>query len=322
VKEEGGGDTGIEAAANYVTEAVRRFKLNETLNSKPYVLFNSWTKRHEFHYVKESTIEHHRQEFIEQKNEQVRVRSLAPCLAGASADAVRRVPAATVPARQSRGKKQAASLDANPVACKTARKAPETDLDKADKKLVEAQLGRVKAIRSRYCLITIAYKELKVNINEKPEWIWAQSSEITSPLDAAHQEVTDFINSHEFWVQWSVMNAGPTFNSYAKSTFDLDDIKEQLGNMMNLDIILKCVKVQVNSLLKMHSCRRACDSACSTSSCGLSAGVESTYALVSCLRFSIVATRASVNAGFSLILRAIFRFCVNRCMGFVLEMHN
>ena len=35
VEEEGGGDSGIEAAANYIVEAVRRFKLNETLNSKP-----------------------------------------------------------------------------------------------------------------------------------------------------------------------------------------------------------------------------------------------------------------------------------------------
>ncbi len=116
VEEQGGGDSGIEAAANYIAEAVRRFKLNETLNSKPYVLFNAWTRRNEFLYVKESTREYHRQEFIEQKNEEVMVRSLVPSPAGAAADAVRRVPAAPVPARKSRGMKQAANIDANPVA--------------------------------------------------------------------------------------------------------------------------------------------------------------------------------------------------------------
>ncbi len=78
VKEEGGGESGIEAAANYVAEAVRRFKLNETLSSKPYVLFNAWTKRHEFLYVKESTSEQHRREITEQRQENAMVQSLEP----------------------------------------------------------------------------------------------------------------------------------------------------------------------------------------------------------------------------------------------------
>lgn len=51
--EEGSDAAALDATASYIAEAIRRWQRNETLQGRPYVLKNAWTKRHEFLYVKE-----------------------------------------------------------------------------------------------------------------------------------------------------------------------------------------------------------------------------------------------------------------------------
>ncbi len=70
-----------------------------------------------------------------------------------------------------------------------------------------------------------AYNELHTRIATKPDWLWARSSGITSPLDEAQKEVMAFKASHEFWTQWAMRSSGTNFNSYAKEPFNMEVMK-------------------------------------------------------------------------------------------------
>ena len=88
-------------------------------------------------------------------------------------------------------------------------------------------------------------------VTHQKEWMWANSPMIMGSVTAAKQKVDAFLNSSEFWRQWTIQE---NFKQYATKMFPQCELND-MSRMGQLSSDLDGLDSKVTEIIKMHNVR-------------------------------------------------------------------
>ena len=258
---EGSDEAGVEAACNYVSEAIRRHQRGEKLSTKPYCQFNGWTRRWEFLYLTGKYREAFETSFNKRWDEADHV-AAGSSKSAAQGDETERAATDDKKANNT-GDDKAANNTGDDKAAPRPKKKPrttKTDLPQFDpsspqdaKKVLDGQLTKARQLRTRYDSVVGGYTEIKRRINSDPDWAWAQSPALTADMEKYKGYLEDFKASHPIWSSWTLVQ---NFGQTAKKNFP-NDVNEQLGRLPSLEKTIASLDASIRVILSMNSARAA-----------------------------------------------------------------
>ena len=243
-----GKDSGaITATLNYVNECIARTQKGELNKQRPWVAWNSFTKRHEFLYVKRSC----RDSFAEQWE----MRTQWVQRPGNNAASSNQQQSAEDPppgagngqngqAGGKRGRQpQQNNNDDNPPA-------PPPPPKKT--KNFNEDFARAQKLKAQMNAASASAVDLMGVITTQACWAWANNPATLGALSAAKDAVDKFKNISDFFKAWVVQEK---FAPYARKAFDEETLKAEFVRLSKLAKALSALEVEVTTIKAMHNAR-------------------------------------------------------------------
>ena len=202
VREEGGDEAAVKAAANYVTQAIRCHKEGKTLNGRPYVQWNSWTKRYEFLYVGKEYRGSFSQRWQETRTMDVDTTSASaakakmPTLKPESPPAIADVTPSPTPKAKAKHRANKPRPDPSDPENKSSH-------DAARRKEADSKLAKARVAKTRFVVAQSSCTELLELCRSSPDWQWC-SQDLQQALVSAKHEIDAFKAGSSFWSEWSL----------------------------------------------------------------------------------------------------------------------
>ena len=206
-KREGKDSAALVATQHYIADCIRKAEKGETANGKPFIAWNSMTKRNEFYYLKES----HEDIYTETMTQQSKWKMNAYAHSASAGTSGSAAPSVTTPAAAPSIVSTPSEQKAAPKKKANKNKAPadEKTTDPPAKKQKNASAGKFAALdklKKKWSSVTGAARNvLQLSVTQSG-WMWASSPLVVNPLKEAQEVVDKFLNGEEFWRQWMVQD--------------------------------------------------------------------------------------------------------------------
>ena len=249
---EGGDLAAARATQNYILTALSKHARGETDAGTPYVYFNSWSRRHEFLYIKKRFDNDFAKTWQTTSYEAAAGAALADAEPAAAASTAEEPPnkksRLAAGAKAKSGSKGKGKAKAKPTAEEEALKQKAKEESAARRKRLAAKLSKVKSLKIRSDAANSRLTDI-LSAATTPKWtVWASPSHFQK-AQAAKSLLDLFKNSSDVWGAWAVQ-AG--FEAYAKKHFEEDHLEAQLSRTGELEPLIASLEKECDRLLNMH----------------------------------------------------------------------
>lgn len=227
-KREGADADAMSTTIKYVQRCNESMQNGITMNGREFVLWNDMTQRHEFLYCRRKYNERYDMVFEQTHTEAEKVG------VGSAGEQKRTGEPATATPRQLK-------------VAKVADGAP------SDKKVMDGQLAKARALKARHDCAMNGFNEISSNIaGGKQEWSWAAAPALTAELHESKRALDAFKASHDVWGSWAIL---PDFAANSRKLFDRATLAEQMTRLPQLEKVLDDLSESIQVILSMQAAR-------------------------------------------------------------------
>ena len=248
---EGGDAAAAKATSNYIMTALQKHANNETVNGVPIVLFNTWSRRYEFLYVKKNYDSTHEKRWEREEHE---AGDQDDASGGKDTDDDEAATPAPKKARHNQTvvpepKKKVPKKKAVPTAEELETKQREKDEAAANRKLLSTKFNKVKSLKIRCDAAQSRWTDI-ITASVTPIWKeWATEQHYMEGK-SAKDALDAFKASSPVWAAWAMQQG---FEIYAKKSFPDQTLQAQLSRASDLEPLINDMEQACVRMLNMHA---------------------------------------------------------------------
>ena len=254
--QEGQDEDAAAATMNYVLTAVSMNNANKTLNGRPYLKFNTWTRRWEVLYTRNLYSETFQQQWqksvIESAASGGGQTARSAAISGSTPAAQEQQVLPDVPAKQAKMEGKPKKAKTPPTVEERAAADAAKAATAAKKKLVDGQFNKAKSLKVRADGAQSSYVEPMSAVDLDPDWAWLKNEESQKDLRDAKIGLDSFKKESPFWACWARQQ---NFAAHAKQHFTADIIDAQLKELNQLEKLIERLEKEARRLTAMQNAR-------------------------------------------------------------------
>ena len=250
-RREGKDEAALQATVNIINDCIKHAAAGETLGGRPYIKYNSRSKRNELLYTSSSFDDSYEVSMVKRTTWSTSSGSAVETAAGRALEGSPATPTPTpgigVRPAGTTGKpdkKRGRGKDEGNDDGKTSKKPKNEDLKNG--------FVQLEKLKKKFAQITGRASSLMSMVTTQQEWLWASSPLIINGVTEARIKVDAFANSSTFWQQWAVQEG---FRGFALKTYKESAILNEIDRIDTFSSDLDKLDQKVMEVTNMHNAR-------------------------------------------------------------------
>ena len=247
---EGGDDAAATVALHYVARCIDLTTKGIKCRGRPFVLWNSFTLRYEYAYIKKKV------RFVFEQSWDEQVKSKVADGNNKKEDKAEQNEEEKNKTQDNGPKEDTAKKSG--MGRKRTRENMDIDDNKNDgenkqaaRKDIDAAFRKAKQLKDRWAACSSTFFSLSHNIQNDPQWQWARGFDFQD-LSTKKGALDSFLARCSFWTDWSIMDI-----MQLKKKYSLEDSKDQLKGIEELTSLVQALESKTRQLAAQQTTRLA-----------------------------------------------------------------